>query len=84
MHQRALTNIKKKAYSQGIGKITFSRKDEKWLTPQRYTTNTQYVLYTDSRIMYIAKFKNPTHTSREKQNRIDCRIITNCSTNYNH
>lgn len=42
------------------------------------------VLYTDSRIMYIAKFKNPTRASREKQNRIDCRIITNCSTNYNH
>lgn len=42
------------------------------------------VLYTDSRIMYIAKFKNPTRASREKQNRIDCRIITNCSTNYDH
>lgn len=25
------------------------------------------VLYTNSRIMYIGKFKNPTHTSREKQ-----------------
>ena len=30
------------------------------------------VLYTDSRIMYIGKNKNPTHVSREKQNRIDC------------
>ena len=42
------------------------------------------VLYTNSRVMYIAKFKNPTHTSREKQNRIDCRIINNHSTNYDH
>lgn len=34
------------------------------------------VLYTNSRVMYIGKKKNknknPTHTSREKQNRIDC------------
>lgn len=30
------------------------------------------VLYTNSRIMYIGKNKNPTHMSREKQNRIDC------------
>ena len=66
-------NIKKKAYSQGIGKITFSRKDEKWLTQQRYTTNTQYVLYTDSRIMYIGnKKKNKIKTllARVGKNRI--------------
>lgn len=29
------------------------------------------VLYTNSRVMYIGKNKNPTLVSREKQNRID-------------
>ena len=34
------------------------------------------VLYTDSRVMYIGKFKNPTHMSREKYNSKGCSLWT--------
>ena len=47
MHQNAYNKHKKKsAQEEQTKKSHFPRKDEKWLTQQRYTTNTQeyYIL----------------------------------------
>lgn len=41
MHQSAYNTHKKKSAHEEQTKSHFPRKDEKWLTQQRYTTNTQ-------------------------------------------
>ena len=60
MHQKALINIKKKSAHKEQTKITFSKKGRKMINATALYYKYSKVLYTNSRIMYIAKFKNPT------------------------